>query len=600
MVISILQLLITFILAYLFGKIITKIKMPAILGWLIAGMILGPHALSLMNESILEQTWYKVFINILECTAGLMIGTELVFKRIKKYGISIIITTLTQSLGTFLFVSLMFAIIFYMTNIPIYLSIIFGGIALATAPAPALSVVREYETNEPVTRTLIPMAVLDDMVGVVVFFSVMAFVMSNFSQTGLPSYIIVLTVLLPVIIGIGCGLLFSPLLKKKTNRKNTLIVMILSIILTSIIGLFFNYFIMPRPMLNFMIIGMAFSATFSNMVQEDRLDHMISYFNPILGIALIFVILNLGMPLDYALITGAGLYTVIYILARAIGKYFGAYFGASITKLPNTVKKYLGFTLLPHSGVSLVFTGIAVNALKNPAPESAKILQGTIAAAAVINEIIAVLMAKKGFEWANELNNKSLTSSKDNSVVITISSKYGSGGLEIAQKLSKELNIPYYDKDYLYKKHIESNNEPSKSLQLFQDSLSLSTIQSAIQQQEYQYVEKEIIDLANKEDCIFLGRNADDILKNKDNLIKVFIFADFPSRVERVKVQYKIKGNIKEEMEKVDEMRSTFYNYYTKKRFGDANNYNICLDSSSIGINNCISIIKDIYMSKKR
>ncbi|NVF11379.1 cytidylate kinase family protein [Anaerococcus sp. AGMB00486] len=600
MVISILQLLITFILAYLFGKIITKIKMPAILGWLIAGMILGPHALSLMNESILEQTWYKVFINILECTAGLMIGTELVFKRIKKYGISIIITTLTQSLGTFLFVSLMFAIIFYMTNIPIYLSIIFGGIALATAPAPALSVVREYETNGPVTRTLIPMAVLDDMVGVVVFFSVMAFVMSNFSQTGLPSYIIVLTVLLPVIIGIGCGLLFSPLLKKKTNRKNTLIVMILSIILTSIIGLFFNYFIMPRPMLNFMIIGMAFSATFSNMVQEDRLDHMISYFNPILGIALIFVILNLGMPLDYALITGAGLYTVIYILARAIGKYFGAYFGASITKLPNTVKKYLGFTLLPHSGVSLVFTGIAVNALKNPAPESAKILQGTIAAAAVINEIIAVLMAKKGFEWANELNNKSLTSSKDNSVVITISSKYGSGGLEIAQKLSKELNIPYYDKDYLYKKHIESNNEPSKSLQLFQDSLSLSTIQSAIQQQEYQYVEKEIIDLANKEDCIFLGRNADDILKNKDNLIKVFIFADFPSRVERVKVQYKIKGNIKEEMEKVDEMRSTFYNYYTKKRFGDANNYNICLDSSSIGINNCISIIKDIYMSKKR
>ncbi|MDY3006807.1 cytidylate kinase family protein [Anaerococcus porci] len=600
MVISILQLLITFILVYLFGKIITKIKMPAILGWLIAGMILGPHALSLMNESILEQTWYKVFINILECTAGLMIGTELVFKRIKKYGISIIITTLTQSLGTFLFVSLMFAIIFYMTNIPIYLSIIFGGIALATAPAPALSVVREYETNGPVTRTLIPMAVLDDMVGVVVFFSVMAFVMSNFSQTGLPSYIIVLTVLLPVIIGIGCGLLFSPLLKKKTNRKNTLIVMILSIILTSIIGLFFNYFIMPRPMLNFMIIGMAFSATFSNMVQEDRLDHMISYFNPILGIALIFVILNLGMPLDYALITGAGLYTVIYILARAIGKYFGAYFGASITKLPNTVKKYLGFTLLPHSGVSLVFTGIAVNALKNPAPESAKILQGTIAAAAVINEIIAVLMAKKGFEWANELNNKSLTSSKDNSVVITISSKYGNGGLEIAQKLSKELNIPYYDKDYLYKKHIESNNEPSKSLQLFQDSLSLSTIQSAIQQQEYQYVEKEIIDLANKEDCIFLGRNADDILKNKDNLIKVFIFADFPSRVERVKVQYKIKGNIKEEMEKVDEMRSTFYNYYTKKRFGDANNYNICLDSSSIGINNCISIIKDIYMSKKR
>lgn len=78
-------------------------------------------------------------------------------------------------------------------------------------------------------------------------------------------------------------------------------------------------------------------------------------------------------------------------------------FGAAITHSPETVKKYLGFTLLPHSGVSLVFTGIAVSVLDGAAPECAAIIQGTIAAAAVINEIIAVYMAKKGFEWAGEL-----------------------------------------------------------------------------------------------------------------------------------------------------------------------------------------------------
>ena len=92
------------------------------------------------------------------------------------------------------------------------------------------------------------------------------------------------------------------------------------------------------------------------------------------------------------------------IVARAIGKYSGAYVGAAVTHAPETVKKYLGFTLLPHSGVSLVFTGIAVSILEGPAPECASIIQGTIAAAAVINEIIAVYMAKKGFEWAGELN----------------------------------------------------------------------------------------------------------------------------------------------------------------------------------------------------
>lgn len=137
-----------------------------------------------------------------------------------------------------------------------------------------------------------------------------------------------------------------------------------------------------------------------------RLEYIMNAFNPILGLAIIIVILNLGSPLDYHLILGAGIFTVIYIVARALGKYFGAYFGASVTKSPKTVKKYLGLTLLPHSGVSLVFTGIAVSVLMGPAPESAKLIQGTIAAVAVINEVIAVIFAKKGFEWAGELTLK--------------------------------------------------------------------------------------------------------------------------------------------------------------------------------------------------
>lgn len=175
--------------------------------------------------------------------------------------------------------------------------------------------------------------------------------------------------------------------------------------LTSGVGFFFNNVVMPKPVLNFMLIGMAFSAAFSNMITEKRLEQIMQAFNPFLGIAMILVILNLGAPLDYHLIMGAGMFTAIYIAARALGKYFGAYFGASITKSPQTVKKYLGFTLLPHSGVSLVFTGIAVSVLSGPAPECAQIIQGTIAATAVINEIIAVIAAKKGFEWAGEFGN---------------------------------------------------------------------------------------------------------------------------------------------------------------------------------------------------
>lgn len=288
-------------------------------------------------------------------------------------------------------------------DIPLYLAVVFGSIALATAPAPALSIVQEFNTDGPVTKTLIPMAALDDMVGVVVFFSSISIISSLVSEEKLPVYMIVLVVLLPLIIGAVVGMFAGLLLKKERNKIETLIVLISTILIASAIGLFFNNCVMPKPVLNFMLIGMAFSAAFSNMVSEKRLEQIINYFNPLLGFAMIIVILNLGAPLDYHLVLGAGIYTVVYILARAFGKYFGAYFGASITKCPETVKKYLGLTLLPHSGVSLVFTGIAISVLSGPAPECAQIVQGTIAAAAVINEIIAVVLAKKGFELAHEL-----------------------------------------------------------------------------------------------------------------------------------------------------------------------------------------------------
>ena len=130
-------------------------------------------------------------------------------------------------------------------------------------------------------------------------------------------------------------------------------------------------------------------------------------YNLILNLSLVIVIVNLGMPLDYRLIAGAGLYTVIYILSRALGKIGGAYIGGKLTKADPKVTKYLGFTLLPHSGVSLIFTGIAVNTMATIDASLAAIISGTIVSAAIINEIIAVLLAKTAFKWAGEISQQS-------------------------------------------------------------------------------------------------------------------------------------------------------------------------------------------------
>ena len=148
---------------------------------------------------------------------------------------------------------------------------------------------------------------------------------------------------------------------------------------------------------------MGFSATIANKIPEQELANVLTLYDPLLNLSFVIVIVNLGMPLDYRLISGAGLFTAIYILSRATGKIGGAYWGGKMTKAEPSVTKYLGFTLLPHSGVSLVFTGIAVSTLATIDSSLASIVSGTIVATAIINEIIAVIVAKFAFKRAGEI-----------------------------------------------------------------------------------------------------------------------------------------------------------------------------------------------------
>lgn len=247
------------------------------------------------------------------------------------------------------------------------------------------------------------MAALDDLIAAMVFFLVIAFTSARISTQNIPVSVILFLIFLPVLLGIITGFVAGKLLRRVHTQAASLTVMLLVLLASDGLGFFINS-LLPAPILNFMLIGMSFSAAFANMISEEQRASIMEVMNPVIGLTMIVAILNLSAPLDYHLILNAGIYTAVYIIARAIGKYSGARFGASVTHAPQTVRKYLGFTLLPHSGVSLVFTGIAVSVLSTPSPECASIIQGTIAAAAVINEIIAVFMAKKGFEWAGELN----------------------------------------------------------------------------------------------------------------------------------------------------------------------------------------------------
>lgn len=403
MIVNLLRLLAVVALGFLFGKLASKLRMPAVLGFLIAGMALGPNAANLLTQEILDAPAYERLISVLECGMGLMLGTEMVWKRMRSYGKQVLVITLTESLGTFVVVSAMFCAIFYMTGVPVFLGLIFGGIALATAPAPALSIVTEYHTDGPVTRTLIPLAVLDDVAAIAVFLGVMSVVLKQTSGGNVPGYLILLVILCPILIGLAVGMPIAALLRKSDNAKRNAVIVLLGVLAAAGLTMAANAYLMPFPILNFMLTGMVYSAVFANRIPEQQLDGMMALCTPVIGGCFTLIILNLGAPLDYHLILDAGLFTAVYIVARAVGKIGGAAIGAQISGAPATVRKYLGFTLMPHSGVSLVLTGIAISSLTDSFSQYGDIVRGTIAAAAVINEVIAVFLARKGFQLAGEL-----------------------------------------------------------------------------------------------------------------------------------------------------------------------------------------------------
>lgn len=278
-----------------------------------------------------------------------------------------------------------------------------GGIALATAPAPALSIVNEYKTNGPVTKTLMPLAAIDDVIGVIVFFTVISIVSGANGGSGTSPLTIIGIVLIPFIIGIVFGLLATKFMEIFKGKMKRFCLFVLFLILSIMSGLLIDYYVFHSFTLNYLLIGMAFSVIVANIIPEEEFNEILKLYSPILNLSLVIVIVNLGMPLDYRLIAGAGVYTFIYILSRAIGKIGGAYFGGKITNAQPVVTKYLGFTLLPHSGVSLVFTGIATTTLSSFDSSLASIVSGTIVAAAIINEIIAVIVSKNAFKWAGEI-----------------------------------------------------------------------------------------------------------------------------------------------------------------------------------------------------
>ena len=188
--------------------------------------------------------------------------------------------------------------------------------------------------------------------------------------------------------------------------------------------------------------------------------------------------------------------------------------------------------------------------------------------------------------------------------IITISREFGSGGRFVGEEVAKKLGIAYYDKNVINEiaeksglspEYIQENAELSPKKGMFAYALAGRDITGrSVEDMVHEAQRKVILELAEKASCVIIGRNADYILKDSDDVLNVFIHGNMPEKTQRIIRLYNVdeKKAVKM-MADTDKRRMTNYNFYTEHKWGKASNYTLCLNSSQLGYDRCEKIIME-------
>lgn len=371
----------------IFGRVVKLIKLPNVTGYLIAGLIIGPYCFKLIPLNIVVE--FELISEIALAFIAFTIGSEFKISYLKKVGMTPIVIAILEALTATVLVTG----ILVLFGFDIEISLLLGAIASATAPAATIMVVKQYNAKGPVTDTLLSVVALDDAVALIVFGFSMAMVnsMQNPGQNsammsaGLP----IIEIVGSIIIGLVLGLLFTVPLRFFKKDSNRLIIttgfIFIGSALASMLGL--------SPLLLCMFMG----ATLVNVNKSAK-----SIFKLVDGVTapifLMFFVVS-GAELDITFLPKIGLIGILYIVSRVAGKVTGASIGAIIMKAPETVKKYIGFTLIPQAGVAIGLSLIASQTL----PEYGQTIRAVILSATLIYELIGPAFTKIGLKRAGEI-----------------------------------------------------------------------------------------------------------------------------------------------------------------------------------------------------
>ncbi len=387
---------------YFCGQLARYLKLPALIGYLAAGVILGPSILNVLNESQLHNLGFITSLS-LGCIA-FIIGSELHLASLKKLGTGIIVIILAESLMAFMLVAT--AIYLLTNNLP--MALLLGAMAPASAPAGTVAVIQEYKAKGTLTKALYAVVGFDDGLAVIIFGFALAAAKLALA-TGQPTEAVgflaefgkpVAEISLSLILGTCIGGAFSLIIKKTTQDSDRLIIIFGAVLIC--VGLANRWHL--SSILSCMMIGFVFvNVSKPYMVKDAKvpLQH-------IMGLIFIMFFGLAGLHLDLTTLPSLGSIGLLYIITRIAGLISGAWLGAKVSNMEEKIRRYLGFGILSQAGVAIGLALLIQQELSQiPGAEVLGIqILSTITATSIIFEIIGPLAAKYALSKAGEISRK--------------------------------------------------------------------------------------------------------------------------------------------------------------------------------------------------
>ena len=369
-----------------FGRLAKLCKLPNVTGYLVGGLVLGPSVLGLVPAEALAGM--DLLSDLALGFIAFSIGNEFKLSYFKRVGATPIVIAVLESLLAVIAVAggLMIA------GFEVPFALVLGSIAAATAPAATIMVIKQYKAKGPMTETLLSVVAIDDATALILFSLCVAIAgaMSGKAQSlGETLLSPAIEIFGAILLGFALGLLFLlPLrwFKKDGNR----LALIFGFVLAGV-GL--------ANLLNMsaLLLCMAMGAALANFSKD--VDHILKLTDSVTPPLFLLFFVTSGAELQLGVLPSIGIAGVLYVTLRVVGKLGGAGLGGVLCKAEPSVKKYLGWALVPQAGVAI---GLSLAATR-VVPEYGSQIRAIILCATLIYEMVGPALSKLSLKKAGEI-----------------------------------------------------------------------------------------------------------------------------------------------------------------------------------------------------